>query len=160
VFFARSMGFQQRGFFELRRRSARRCRPRRRSASEGAAGHAAMQAFGLRTHAWNTALRSLLLLAGFPLLLALMALGLGMLFGAEQHDLGRAFANALRNLPWTYAACWVAALAWLAIAWMAQNRIMDWATGAQPVRAPRNRGCGTCWRPLHSRAVCGYRGSR
>ena len=28
-----------------------------------------MQAFGLRTHAWNTAWRSMLLLAGFPLLL-------------------------------------------------------------------------------------------
>ena len=32
-----------------------------------------MQAFGLRTHAWNTAWRSMLLLAGFPLLLAVMA---------------------------------------------------------------------------------------
>ncbi|MFN7001753.1 MAG: hypothetical protein ACK4ST_17275, partial [Elioraea tepidiphila] len=39
-----------------------------------------MQAFGLRTHAWNTAWRSMLLLAGFPLLLALTALGaLGLL---------------------------------------------------------------------------------
>ena len=56
-----------------------------------------MQAFGLRTHAWNTAWRSMLLLAGFPLLLAVMALGVGLIFGSEQRDFGRAFANARRE---------------------------------------------------------------
>jgi heat shock protein HtpX len=92
-----------------------------------------MQAFGLRTHAWNTAWRSMLLLAGFPLLLAVTALGLGLIFGSEQQDLGRAFVNALRNLPWVYVLCWGVALVWFAIAWAAHNKILDWATGAHPV---------------------------
>ena len=114
-----------------------------------------MQAFGLRTHAWNTAWRSMLLLAGFPLLLAVMALGVGMIFGSEQRDLGRAFGNALRNLPWLYAMAWVGALIWFAIAWVAHNRILDWATGAHPVtRAEEPR----LWNLLEN--LCISRGMR
>ncbi|MBR0650422.1 M48 family metallopeptidase [Roseomonas terrae] len=114
-----------------------------------------MQAFGLRTHAWNTALRSMLLLAGFPLLLAVVALGLGLIVGGEQHDLGRAFRNALRNLPLLYLMCWGAALVWFAIAWVAHNRILDWATGAHPVtRAEEPR----LWNLLEN--LCISRGMR
>ncbi len=36
----------------------------------------------------------------------------GMLFGRGAARSRPSFANALRYLPWTYAACWVAALAW------------------------------------------------
>lgn len=109
-----------------------------------------MQAFGLRTHAWNTAWRSMLLLAGFPLLLALMALGLGLVFGAEQRDLGRAFGNALRNLPGLYVMAWGVALIWFAIAYLAHNRILDWATGARPVtRAEEPR----LWNLLENLAI-------
>lgn len=92
-----------------------------------------MQAFGLRTHAWNTAWRSVLLLAGFPLLLALTMLGVGLVFGSEQRDLGRAFGNALGNLPGLYLVGCGLSVIWFAIAWAAHNRIMDWATGAHPV---------------------------
>jgi len=92
-----------------------------------------MQAYGLRTHSWNTGLRSILLLAGFPMLLALTMLGVGLMFGSEQHDLGRAFRNALRNLPLLYLAGCAVAAVWFAIAYMAHNRILDWATGAHPV---------------------------
>jgi heat shock protein HtpX len=114
-----------------------------------------IQAFGLRTHAWNTAWRSVLLLAGFPLLLAVLALGLGMIFGGEQRDIGRAFANALRNLPGIYLLCCVAALIWFAIAWVAHNRILDWATGAHPVtRAEEPR----LWNLLEN--LCISRGMR
>lgn len=114
-----------------------------------------MQAFGLRTHAWNTAWRSMLLLAGFPLLLAVMALGLGLVFGSEQRDIGRAFANALRNLPGVYVMCWGAAIIWFAIAWAAHNRILDWATGAHPVtRAEEPR----LWNLLEN--LCISRGMR
>lgn len=114
-----------------------------------------MQAFGLRTHAWNTAWRSILLLAGFPLLLAVMALGMGMIFGSEQRDLGRAFSNALRNLPGLYLTACVAAAIWFAIAWVAHNRILDWATGAHPVtRAEEPR----LWNLLEN--LCISRGMR
>lgn len=114
-----------------------------------------MQAFGLRTHAWNTAWRSVLLLAGFPLLLALTMLGIGLIFGAEQHDLGRAFGNALRNLPGLYLAGWGVAIVWFAIAWAAHNRILDWATGAHPVtRAEEPR----LWNLLEN--LCISRGMR
>lgn len=92
-----------------------------------------MQAFGLRTHAWNTAWRSMLLLAGFPMLLALTMLGVGLFFGSEQHDLARAFRNALRNLPGLYVVGCGISIIWFAIAWSAHDRILDWATGAHPV---------------------------
>ncbi|MBR0682487.1 M48 family metallopeptidase [Roseomonas eburnea] len=114
-----------------------------------------MQAFGLRTHAWNTAWRSILLLAGFPMLLALTMLGIGLIFGTEQHDLGRAFGNALRNLPALYVMGWGVAVVWFAIAWAAHNRILDWATGAHPVtRAEEPR----LWNLLEN--LCISRGMR
>jgi heat shock protein HtpX len=92
-----------------------------------------MRAFGLRTYAWNTAWRSILLLAGFPLLLALAMFGLTLVFGAEQQDLGRAFREAVRNLPTLYLLAAVAAILWFAIACVVHNKILDWATGARPV---------------------------
>ena len=97
----------------------------------------------------------MLLLAGFPLLLAVMALGLGMVFGSEQRDLGRAFGNALRNLPGLYLLCCGAAAIWFASAWVAHNRILDWATGAHPVtRAEEPR----LWNLLEN--LCISRGMR
>ncbi|WP_198371365.1 M48 family metallopeptidase [Roseomonas rosulenta] len=114
-----------------------------------------MQATGLRTHAWNTAWRSMLLLAGFPLLLALMAFGVGLIFAAEQHSLDRAFRDTLRNLPWLYVMACGAAAIWFAIAWVAHNRILDWATGAHPVtRAEEPR----LWNLLEN--LCISRGMR
>lgn len=114
-----------------------------------------MQAFGLRTHAWNTAWRSMLLLAGFPLLLALMAFGVGLIFAAEQQDIGRAFRDTLRNLPGLYVMAWGVAIIWFAIAWVAHNRILDWATGAHPVtRAEEPR----LWNLLEN--LCISRGMR
>jgi len=114
-----------------------------------------MQAFGLRTHAWNTAWRSFLLLAGFPLLLAVVAFGIGLIFGSEQQDFGRAFRNALRNLPGLYVMAWGVAIIWFAIAWVAHNRILDWATGAHPVtRAEEPR----LWNLLEN--LCISRGMR
>jgi heat shock protein HtpX len=104
-----------------------------------------MQAYGLRTHAWNTALRSFLLLAGFPLLLAIMAFGVGLMFAADQNNIDRAFRQTLRNLPWLYLVACGAAAVWFAIAWLAHNRILDWATGAHPVtRAEEPRLWNLC----------------
>ena len=63
-----------------------------------------MQAFGLRTHAWNTAWRSMLLLAGFPLLLAVVALGLGMMFGGTIADVMGMAGNDLNEVVASVAA--------------------------------------------------------
>jgi heat shock protein HtpX len=104
-----------------------------------------MQAYGLRTHAWNTALRSFLLLAGFPLLLAIMAFGVGLMFAADQNNIDRAFRETLRNLPWLYLVACAGAAVWFAIAWVAHNKILDWATGAHPVtRAEEPRLWNLC----------------
>lgn len=92
-----------------------------------------MQAFGLRTHAWNTAWRSMLLLAGFPLLLALTMFGVGLVFGSEQRDLGRAVSGTWHNLPGLYVIGCGISIIWFAIAWAAHDRILDWTTGAHPV---------------------------
>jgi heat shock protein HtpX len=114
-----------------------------------------MQAVGLRTHAWNTAWRSMLLLAGFPLLLALMAFGVGLIFAADQQNIGRAFSATLRNLPGLYVMAWGVAIIWFAIAWVAHNKILDWATGAHPVtRAEEPR----LWNLLEN--LCISRGMR
>lgn len=114
-----------------------------------------MQAFGLRTHAWNTAWRSMLLLAGFPLLLAIIAFGVGLIFAADQNNIDRAFRDTLRNLPWLYVMAWGVAIIWFAIAWVAHNRILDWATGAHPVtRAEEPR----LWNLLEN--LCISRGMR
>jgi heat shock protein HtpX len=114
-----------------------------------------MQSFGLRTHAWNTAWRSMLLLAGFPLLLALTMLGAGLVIGAEQRDIARAFRAALSNLPALYLVGCGISVIWFAIAWAAHNRILDWATGAHPVtRAEEPR----LWNLLEN--LCISRGMR
>ncbi len=114
-----------------------------------------MQAHGLRTHAWNTAWRSMLLLAGFPLLLAVMAFGVGLIFASDQHNLDRAARATLRNLPALYAMAWAVALVWFAIAYLAHNRILDLATGARPVtRAEEPR----LWNLLEN--LCISRGMR
>ena len=78
-----------------------------------------------------------------------------MIFGGEERDLGRALANALRNLPGIYLACCGVAIIWFAIAWAAHNRILDWATGAHPVtRAEEPR----LWNLLEN--LCISRGMR
>ena len=90
-------------------------------------------AIGLSTHIWNNNARALLLLAGFPLLLAFMAFGVSVIFAAGSDSLFAAFADAWRNLPWFFGLGLILAGAWFAIALATHQRIMDWITGAHPV---------------------------
>jgi len=92
-----------------------------------------MQTFGLRTHIWNSFWRSALLLAGFPLLLAVTAYGVALIVGGDGGGVGAALARGLRMLPWYYMMAWGVALVWFGIALSAHDSILDWVTEAHPV---------------------------
>jgi heat shock protein HtpX len=98
-----------------------------------------LPATGLRTHAWNTAVRSVLLLAGFPLLLAMMGYALALLIVAgEARTIEEGLVAAARLLPTIIPLALVAAAIWFAIAWGAHNRILDFVTGAKRIADPRD----------------------
>ena len=101
-----------------------------------------MRAIGLKTHLWNNQIKSLALMAGFPLLLFLVsyaialgavALGYGLSEPAPAADpseeLGRAWDIAVGALPITA----LAGLVWFAIAWMWHQAIIDAIAKARPV---------------------------
>jgi heat shock protein HtpX len=116
-----------------------------------------MQAVGLRTHAWNTALRSILLLAGFPVLLVAMGYALALLLVAGQApDLRTGLAMAADLLPAIIPLALLLAGLWFAIAWFAHRRILDLVTGAKRVTEPRQEP--RLWRLTE--ALCISRGMR
>lgn len=102
-----------------------------------------LTAAGLRSHIWNNNLRSVLLLAGFPVLLVLMGLALTWLtFGlADPYAAGYGtkaampdlVAAELARLP--SIAAWSLGLAavWFVIAWFFHQSMINAATGARPV---------------------------
>ncbi|HYF07147.1 MAG TPA: hypothetical protein VD970_05955, partial [Acetobacteraceae bacterium] len=92
-----------------------------------------MRAFGLRTHIWNNFWKSALLLAGFPLLLAVTAFGVALILHDDGRGFARAWSSALHNFWWFYLIGWAVALVWFAIATRASNAILDAVTGARPV---------------------------
>ncbi|HEY4252045.1 MAG TPA: M48 family metalloprotease [Roseomonas sp.] len=92
-----------------------------------------MQSYGLRTHIWNNQWKSGLLLIGFPLLLALMAFGLALMFNSDHRGLAFSFRAASRQFPQYFAVAMVAAGIWFLIAWKANQAIVDLITGAHPV---------------------------
>ena len=97
-----------------------------------------LPATGLRTHGWNTALRSSLLLAGFPVLLAMMGYALALLLvSAEAPTIADGMRRAAGLLPVIIPAALLLAGAWFAIAWAAHNRILDAVTGARRIADQR-----------------------
>lgn len=94
-----------------------------------------MGAFGLQTHIWNNNFKSLLLLAGFPVLLLVLLYGLCV--GAIsltayptpslQQGLVLAFAQ-MRDI-WPYA--FFGAFVWFCIAWYANQSIIRLACGSK-----------------------------
>ncbi len=101
-----------------------------------------MQAVGLQTFIWNNNLRSIFLLAGFPVLLLVLLFAIQLVLlgsGFERvpsvyfQNTGSPFAYAvgatIRSLPLAIA---VAAI-WFAIAYFANQTIIDLATGASPI---------------------------
>lgn len=93
-----------------------------------------MQTVGLKTWQWNNAAKTVLLLAGFPLLLVILSFAVTALFVADRApSLAVGVQRALAALPSATGAALAISGAWFAIAWLAHQRIIDFATGARPV---------------------------
>lgn len=98
-----------------------------------------MAAYGLQTHIWNNNGKSLLLLAGFPVLLLLLTYALFLLFaGVSGASLGKDeiagpfiwAADALAQ-AWPFAIA--GAILWFGVAYAFYQTIIDSATGAHLV---------------------------
>lgn len=92
-----------------------------------------MQAVGLKTWQWNNAVKTVLLLAGFPVLLVILSFAVTALFVADQAP---SFAIGVRRslsaLPHATLVAIVISAVWFAIAWFAHQKIIDLVTGAKP----------------------------
>ena len=93
-----------------------------------------MHAVGLKTHIWNNAAASVLLLTGFPLLVLAVCYAFAILFAAlDAPSVGAGLAQATkllpRLLPWALGITAV----WFAVAWAWHQSIIDVVTGARPV---------------------------
>lgn len=97
-----------------------------------------MGAYGLQTHIWNNNLKSLLLLAGFPVLLLLLMYGLNILYVGVAYDLGldQGLALAFDNMARSWPFALIGAAVWFAIAWMSHQALINLSTGAKPVTRP------------------------
>ncbi|MBX3476354.1 MAG: M48 family metallopeptidase [Brevundimonas sp.] len=97
------------------------------------------RAVGLKTHIWANNTRSALLLAGFPVLMALMLygaqlilMGLGFIEGTGR-GLDADMARAAGMLGWTLPAAAVISAIWFAIAYVGNQAMIDAMTGARKV---------------------------
>jgi heat shock protein HtpX len=93
-----------------------------------------MQAVGLRTFIWNNAWRSALLLAGFPVLLAVIGYALALLMVAgEGASIEEGLVQAAHLLPSILPLALLVSAVWFVIAFFANQRIIDLASGAHEV---------------------------
>jgi len=104
-----------------------------------------VQAVGLQTYIWNNNIRSIVLLAGFPVLLMvllyavqLVLLGSGFERAPYATSMGEEFSYALvatiQSLPLAIGV----AIIWFVIAYFGNQTIIDLATGASPVERKDN----------------------
>lgn len=87
-----------------------------------------MGAFGLQSHIWNNNLKSLILLAGFPVLLLLLTYGLSVGYvGLTQpiNSVGEGLLLALQHLQRLWPFAFLGAGVWFAIAWLAHQSIIN-----------------------------------
>ncbi len=101
--------------------------------------------YGLQTHIWSNNWKSLLLLAGFPVLLMLLTYALFLLYaglvaagGYDAAVTANPFVWAAERLAtsWPYAV--VAACLWFVIAYLFYQSIIDGSTGARPIARADN----------------------
>ena len=95
-----------------------------------------MGAYGLQTHIWNNNLKSLLLLAGFPLLILGLTYGLAFLYATSEAAQFGAAASFDSALAYFLRAAPVAAIGvaiWFSVAWFANTAMIRAAVGARPL---------------------------
>ncbi|MEZ5928149.1 MAG: M48 family metallopeptidase [Parvularculaceae bacterium] len=93
-----------------------------------------MGAFGLQSHIWNNNFKSILLLAGFPVLLLLLMFGLNVGFvglTADVSSLSDGVSLALDNMARSWPFAFLGAGVWFAIAWFANQKIIEMSVGAR-----------------------------
>jgi heat shock protein HtpX len=96
--------------------------------------------FGLKTHIWNTGLRSLLLLAGFPVLLLLITWAFTLLMASGgPNGFWGGLKDSIAMLPAAFPVALLLAGLWFAIAWFANQRIIDAVSGAKRVTREQER---------------------
>ncbi len=95
-----------------------------------------MGAYGLATHIWNNNLKSILLLAGFPVLLLVLMYGLNVGYVGLTTDIlgvGEGLTIALQNMNRSWPFAFLGAAVWFAIAFMSHQALINLSTGAKPV---------------------------
>jgi heat shock protein HtpX len=95
-----------------------------------------MGAYGLQTHIWNNNLKSIALLAGFPLLLLVLMYGLNVGYVGLAYDIssvGEGLRIALDNMNRTWPFAFLGAGVWFVIAWLSHQALINLSTGAKPV---------------------------
>lgn len=91
-----------------------------------------MRAIGLKTWQWNNAARTVLLLAGFPVLLVILSFAVVALFVADSAPgFSAGVRQSLAVLPHATSVALVISAIWFAIAWLAHQKIIDVVTGAK-----------------------------
>lgn len=121
---------------------------------------------GLRTHIWNNNLRSIVLLAFFPVLLvgvgyALTILLTGFTDPAQlvpvntggSFSVGPIWAAEFARLPQIGVWSLIIAGIWFVIAWFFHQAMINAATGAGRLPARMSRNSITCWKTCASRAA-------
>ena len=93
-----------------------------------------MGAFGLQTHIWNNNLKSVILLAGFPVLLLLLTYGLSVGYVAltgVYDSPGEGLLLALDHMKRLWPFAILGAGVWFIIAWFSYQAIIDASVGAR-----------------------------
>src|SRR5262245_12134863 len=93
-----------------------------------------LRAYGLYSHIQANRLRSVILLAGFVLLLHALLFSLLMIWSALY---GGTFEEIVAGAWWQFRQSWpvalLAALVWFVIAYLVHQALVRWATGARGV---------------------------
>ncbi len=93
-----------------------------------------MGAFGLQTHIWNNNLKSVVLLAGFPVLLLLLMYGLSVGYvGLVEpiNSVGEGMVLALDHMTRIWPFAFLGAGLWFAIAFFSYQKMIEASVGAR-----------------------------
>lgn len=93
-----------------------------------------MGAYGLQTHIWNNNVKSVALLAGFPVLLFFLMYALSVAYVALAEPVasaGEGFALAFAHVGRVWPFAFLGAGVWFAIAWFSYQGIIEAAAGAR-----------------------------